>query len=73
MNVQIQVQVQMQTAPRKMVAMMIMVLQLVCGKKMKMLMPKMAQTGCTDDTTKPGGPFPIYTNSRSSAPGGCYS
>ena len=42
-------------------------------KHAKMLMPMTARAGCTDDTTKPGGPFPIYTNSRSSAPGGCYS
>ena len=39
----------------------------------KMLMPMMARAGRTDDTTNPGGHFPIYTNSRSSAPGGCYS
>ena len=32
-------------------------------KRAKMLMPMMARAGCTDDTTKPGGPFPIYTKS----------
>ena len=42
-------------------------------RRAKMLMPMMARAGCTDDTTKPGGQLPIYTNSRSSAPGGCYS
>ena len=32
-NLQIQIQVQMQTAPRKMVALKMMVLQLVCGER----------------------------------------
>ncbi len=60
----------MMAAPRKMVMkMMMMVLHIVCG----MLMPMMARAGRTDDTTNRGGQFPIYTNSRSPAHGGCYS